>query len=793
MSFLFPIYALGALAIIGPIIWHFTRNRPKTQVPFSATFFLSASPISSKEKKKFEHWILALVRILILMALSLAFMRPYLPGENADKASGQPLEAVWILVDTSASMQRDGYWPAAQTLARQVVSSLGTDTQAALWWFDHSPERAWDPKNGAQQDAGLFQTECLRLINEKAPGWNETRLDLALEQALEDATGFIDLAAAQNSDESVQPAANIIVISDFQSGLYLDNLNGLSWPETVRVTPRIIYPENETGRAALQSGFPFKKRPTPPSFSESVSDEARTSELNREVWEGGIQITSGSNSTVVDYTLRWEPFTNGNAGEPISSALEISSNSPLPMTLTLAPGEIRSLAIQIEAEPSTAIAGKFILESAVQNDSFPDNEFYLSLANPAPTSVCWISESKDDDARERLFFAEQAFLSMENAVDFSSLTWDEFRNLNQDPSNPRFSKTFWILDGFPSEMALENDFWNPLASRLKSGGAFCVILNHIRDIQAITALTGLSPTALSCELETRPTGYTLTDLDFTHPWLTPFRSPESSDFSKIRFFQRIAPDLTPLAEEVSIVATFEPGRPAWLDITTGTGHIAVLTSGFALNQSQFARSTKFVAFWDAVLRSSFPLQLPPTQIRSGEVFAFEKAMSSLGVIQENPLLFGPDGIEISPDMPAQRPGLYPVKLSGESNNNSSPLTALAVNLDPSEIQTEVLSMDDLKRYEVPIADSNDLRSDADELMSRALALAGKPSGTPRSDNPLSAPDVDRFSTRNEWQATVWEKQQSWWKVILATALGLVVLETMLAGYWTRTGKSGSNH
>src|SRR6185295_57102 len=44
MSFLAPLFALGALAIIGPILFHLIRRTTREVTPFSTLMFLRPSP-----------------------------------------------------------------------------------------------------------------------------------------------------------------------------------------------------------------------------------------------------------------------------------------------------------------------------------------------------------------------------------------------------------------------------------------------------------------------------------------------------------------------------------------------------------------------------------------------------------------------------------------------------------------------------------------------------------------------------------------------------------------------------
>ena len=77
MSFLAPLYALGLLAVAGPIILHLIRRRPKGEVPFSSVMFLTPSPPPPASRRKLDQLLLLLLRAGVLVLLGLAFMRPF--------------------------------------------------------------------------------------------------------------------------------------------------------------------------------------------------------------------------------------------------------------------------------------------------------------------------------------------------------------------------------------------------------------------------------------------------------------------------------------------------------------------------------------------------------------------------------------------------------------------------------------------------------------------------------------------------------------------------------------------
>ncbi|NND97560.1 MAG: alpha-1-antitrypsin, partial [Pirellulaceae bacterium] len=109
MSVLAPLYFLGALAIGLPILFHLIRRRPKGEVEFSSLMFLSQTPPRLTKRSRLENWPLLLMRALALLLLAAAFARPFIRSaafSDSDLAGRR----LMMLIDTSASMQRDGLW-----------------------------------------------------------------------------------------------------------------------------------------------------------------------------------------------------------------------------------------------------------------------------------------------------------------------------------------------------------------------------------------------------------------------------------------------------------------------------------------------------------------------------------------------------------------------------------------------------------------------------------------------------------------------------------------------------------
>ena len=255
-----------------------------------------------------------------------------------------------------------------------------------------------------------------------------------------------------------------------------------------------------------------------------------------------------------------------------------------------------------------------------------------------------------------------------------------------------------------------------------------------------------------------------------------------SDFSKIRFFERQALDISSTGLESTTVAAFGPNRPAWIDVTVGNGMLSVWTSGFGFKQSQFARTTKFVAFWNAILRSGFAYREPPTQKTVGDTLSLVDLKDALQ-LQDDLTLLDLDGQALESEVlkPA-RPGVYTV----QSKNSANVIGAFALNLDRSEMFYDPMDLSNLLKYNVPLSLSGSIskNSATSRQMSESDSAATEPA---QNSNRLNL--SNSAASANLARSMQLENQQKWWKYFLLVALCLGLLETALAGYWTSNSKT----
>ena len=135
MGFLAPLYALAALAIVGPIIFHLIQRQPRGEKVFSSLMFLSPSPPTLTRRSRLDNLLLLLLRALAIALIAFAFARPYLRSNSMLNSSLEGRRMA-ILLDTSASMQRPDVWQSALDSVRDLLSELSPEDRVALYTID---------------------------------------------------------------------------------------------------------------------------------------------------------------------------------------------------------------------------------------------------------------------------------------------------------------------------------------------------------------------------------------------------------------------------------------------------------------------------------------------------------------------------------------------------------------------------------------------------------------------------------------------------------------------------------
>jgi len=640
MSFLAPVFLLGGLAIALPVIFHLIRRSTRERTAFSSLMFLFPTPPRLTKRSRLEHLLLLALRCLVICLLAFGFARPFIKKAVSSPPPSSARRIV-LLVDSSASMRRANLWSDARNKAQEILRQTTPADGVAIITFDRQVNslvsfEAWDATPPGER-IGLVT----RKLGETAPGWASTRLDSALIQAAE------NLADARG--KTAAGTGEIVVIGDFQEGSRLEQLQGYEWPRNLQVTFEPLKPKHLTN-ASLQL-LPESDRDSP----EPTGIRVRVSN------------TSGS---------KREQFKVGWTGPGARGFVGGGTDIYVP------PGQSRVLTVPVP--PAGTVVDRIILQG--DEEDFDNSAFTLPLEK-SRVEVLYCGKDAATDAKQPLYFLLRAFQETRHQAVQVRI---------QAPTSPpsvvdlHEAALIVIADSLSDEMA------NALYAQASGGKTLFCMLKTAGDAATLAKLAGMAE--LHAE-EARPSNYAmLADIDFRDPLLLPFADPRFSDFTKIHFwnYRRLDAAAFPNAH---VLAKFDTGDVALVDVTVGKGRVLVLTSGWQPEDSQLALSTKFVPLLYSILERSGAPGAPPAPYLVGDVVPLGSSFSSAG---GDLRLITPGGSELSL-APGETnfsgtvtPGIYTVT-SGQSSKR------FAVNLDPAESRTAPLSLDVLEQLGVPVS------------------------------------------------------------------------------------------
>src|SRR5687768_8395273 len=83
LSFLYPLFLVGAAAVAIPIALHLFRRKTEIVVDFPAVRLLHKSPVEYQRRRRLRELILLALRVSALALLAFAFARPYFDRATA--------------------------------------------------------------------------------------------------------------------------------------------------------------------------------------------------------------------------------------------------------------------------------------------------------------------------------------------------------------------------------------------------------------------------------------------------------------------------------------------------------------------------------------------------------------------------------------------------------------------------------------------------------------------------------------------------------------------------------------
>ena len=618
MGILFPLYFLGALAIAIPIALHLRRRPPKDRVIFSSLMFLDPHAPQRKRRNKLENLFLLLLRCLALLLMALLFTRPFFKDPGA-MIEVEPGVTRVLLLDRSASMQRAGLWEAAAKQANEILTESKPDDRLALLTFDGASQQLLGFDVWRELPVPERRATAARLIEDLEPGWSSTALDAVLMEAV----GLIE-----DETKGAPGSKQIIMVSDFQEGADRTGLDNFAWPEDVELRIVSISPEKNANAAAHLVAQVER---------EDEDDEA----LPGQAPALRVRVTNAADAENENFTVAW-------AGDPANA-----------VDILLPPGATR-----VVSAPPRPEAGSDFLELSGDVEGF-DNKVYVAPPQARPVSILFLGETTDaGDTRSPLYYLWRALSPTETlsptvqARPAAAVAKDEIL------------KTDVVVLAAPLDE--ERSGW--LDQFLQSGGVAFLPLWKADEAPMLLSKAGIEAKEALID------DYAMLEqIDYEHPVLRPFAAPGLRDFTKIHFwkYRKLTLPNTE-TDSMRLLASYDSGDPALLELRVGKGRVFVFTSSWTPTESQIALSTKFVPLIYSILRVAGFESDAKRQYYVGDPIPTPHA---------DAVVTHPDKTVTNGDTRAPLPGIYAVEHEGERLTHAVNVPFAESRLDPVPAET----------------------------------------------------------------------------------------------------------
>ena len=738
MSLLAPLYVIGAFAIGAPILFHLIRRQPKGQVLFSSLMFLKPTPPRLTRRSRLDNWFLLLLRALALILLAIAFARPFLRSVTLSQ-SEIPGRRLVLVVDQSASMQRDGLWGQVLEQAERVLADVQPADEVAVIAFDDQPRVLLGYDETATLTPGQLQASVRELLQAIKPTWMHGDLgnalafagDLAVshepdEQAVR--IGAPDEVGEKSVSEPRNANAHLILISDMAAGSELDSLQTYAWPKTLRVDVRRVVADERTNAFA--------------QILESKAESAQDVDRVR------VRVSNSADATSSRFSLRWT--RGGNESDGVGSDGTAASLGELPIQVP--PGQSRVVRMPLPGPGMTSLV--------LSGDSHDfDNRRFVVTSEPQPSKLLHLGKVVGEPRDNLLFYLQR--IPFDNKRRVVTIETREPSQLAEVP-DPAEVPLIVVTE------ELEPLVGNRVKDYCEAGGRVLIVLatpsqteNQVQRTAETAAENFADETELKplvygstanliadSELEFREADVAdyamLGRINFSNPLFQSMADPQFNDFSKIRFWAHRSID--GVGQDWEVVAEYDDGDPAVLEKKLGQGRLFLLASGWQPTESQLALSTKFLplmfSFFDAASEAAATEQYSVGETIDFPPSKFAKVVAPSGDSFEYKQKMDQDLID--------EPGVYQF----QTETQSSPF---AVNLNPLESRTEPMDQESLAGFGVLLG----------ENVSNAETL----------ENERQLRDREL------------ESKQRLWQWILVVALTLLGLETLLGAIWSRRGKA----
>ncbi len=775
MSFLAPWFlAAGVAAVALPILFHLFRRTPQGRLPFSTLMFLTPSPPRLTRRSRLENWPLLLLRAAVLVLLGLAFGRP-LWRQLVEQSDTVPAgKRVVVLVDVSASMRRGELWSDAIRAVTRILDAATPHDELSLLTFNTQTRplvtfEAWRTAPPTER-VGLMRAALLGLT----PGWSGTRLDDALLTAVE----TLDAADGDRASGDAQRAREIVLVSDVQSGGRTAGLQSFEWPKNVTVTVEAVADKS------TNAGVHLLEVREDSAEADAVAIRPR------------VLVTNAADSTHESFTLTWKT----SAPKPAATATGTAAATETSVPAYVPPGKTRV----VRAPPlPPGDAAELILNG---DDAPFDNALWFVPPVREQVRVLLLADERADDPDSLRYFLDRAFAAPPGGRIVTVETVDPHSAAVRTPTVDELHDVALVVLG--GDRALPAAWNDVLATKIAHGLSIAAVVDRTNDgpWRSLLPPELAEPGCITVEEAKTSQEYALLGaIDLRHPLFAPFNDPRYSDFTKIRFWKHRKLTLDDAGRKGSkVVASFDSGDPAIVEVPRGDGRLVLFAAGWQPRESQLGVSSKFVPLATMLVELGHRTATPVFAYETGATIDLRELSGATPTAGPAPSpVVGEGGRQ--PDegaTPSATPSLTSPISDTQSRNRLPPAPLPqgergVKEIGPWTVKTpsgreqkinvvapqfeladgpgvyEVRSAAGLQRIaaNVPADESKTAPLGSEALETLGVQLSKSP----------ATPTTETAEETRSLQLLELESRQQLWRLCLAAALGLTIVETWYAG------------
>ena len=493
----------------------------------------------------------------------------------------------------------------------------------------------------------------------------------------------------RSSEDRADSKLQIIVVSDMQSGSSISALQSFQWPTEIMVDFATV----------------TSTKPTNAAIELLPTDEADLDGVREHVL-----VRNAKNSEADQFTVAW--FGDEARAVPFH----------------VPPGTTRIL--QVPRQDISFKSEKLVLTG---DSAEFDNQCFAVPRNQQNVEIAWLGDEPPDDPEQMLYYFQRCLPeTLSRMVNISQYTQTQPFVVVEDVI-PELIVLSRVPFGAEPE-AIEN--------YLTKGSTLLIVLNNDQMVGSTARWTEIN-TEARFGTDTKADYAMLGEIDFTHPIFEQFAGPRFNDFTQIRFWKHLV--AAQVSETARVIARFDDSSPAMWQQTSPEkkGSIFVLATGWQPSFSQLALSSKFLPMINRIVELAARTPQVAESCILGQPFGMPPGYKMVFGIDDRPFDLDP-ATPIHEQIPA--PGVYSFS---DPVDSSSPQTRIAVNLDPTESNTDVMALDQIAAFGVPVGKHVDARTE--------------------------------IETKRRLHDIELESRQKLWKWLIIGAAGFLIVETWLAG------------